>query len=81
MNEKKPELKNCELCKSTKATIFCMKCYINYCEECSNFMHQKKSNINHKLEKLDENLSLDIKCYLHQREDLSLFCLQDKGFL
>jgi hypothetical protein len=41
-------------------------------------IHDKKENINHKKEKIDYYLPIDLRCNIHQNVPLNLFCLDEK---
>ncbi len=72
------KIKECDICKNS-ATILCFDCLLYYCDEDSNFHHQKESNKNHKIEKIDEFVPIEFKCPEHSDHPLSLFCLEEKG--
>ena len=78
MEEEKKNYKFCELCK-IEATSLCLDCYRYYCEECFKYIHNKKANINHKKDKVDCFISMDINCPLHEKNALNLFCIEEKG--
>ena len=42
-------------------------------------IHDKKENANHKKEKIDYYLPIDLRCNVHQNIPLNLFCLDEKG--
>jgi len=42
-------------------------------------IHDKKENINHKKEKIDYYLPIELRCNEHQNVPLNLFCLDEKG--
>ena len=49
------------------------------CDSCSKFLHGKKENLEHKIEKIDPFISLDIKCPEHPNVPMNLFCTDEKG--
>jgi len=82
MEEKKINFKYCDICKS-QATYLCSSCIggvgFYYCESCYKFIHDKKENMNHKKEKIDYYLPIELRCNVHQNVPLNLFCLDEKG--
>ena len=50
-----------------------------YCDSCYKFIHDKKENMNHKKEKIDYYLPIQLRCNAHQNVPLNLFCLDEKG--
>ena len=82
MEEKENILKYCDICKS-QATFLCPFCLGGaghyYCDSCYKMIHDKKENMNHKKERIDYYLPIDIRCNVHQNVPLNLFCLDEKG--
>ena len=82
MEEKENNLKYCDICKS-QATSLCPSCLSGvgfyYCDSCYKMIHDKKENMNHKKEKIDYYLPIDLRCNIHQNVSLNLFCLDEKG--
>ena len=82
MEEKENILKYCDICKS-QATFLCPFCLGGaghyYCDSCYKMNHDKNENMNHKKEKIDYYLPIDIRCNVHQNVPLNLFCLDEKG--
>lgn len=76
INEK--NFKTCEICDEF-ATCLCFKCINYYCDSCFKFIHGKEKNKNHKKEKIDNFIPLDIKCSKHSTIPINIFCLEDKG--
>ena len=71
--------KKCEICESD-AQCLCYKCKMYLCDNCYKFIHQKKKNINeHKKEKIDFFVPIEIKCQEHPQDRINLFCVDDKG--
>ena len=70
--------KHCEICKEL-ATSLCLQCMNYFCDSCYKFVHDKKVNINHKKEKIDFFVPIDIKCPEHPSNLLNLFCVDEKG--
>ena len=69
--------KKCVICDEI-ANILCMECGNYYCEACSKFIHAKNKNSQHKLEKINKAINLEIKCNKHKNESLNLFCINEK---
>ena len=82
MEEKHKIFKYCDICKS-EATFLCSSCLngigLYYCDSCYKMIHDKKENTNHKKEKIDYYLPIDLRCNEHQNVPLNLFCLDEKG--
>jgi hypothetical protein len=70
-------IKKCGICESD-ATCLCLDCLNYFCEICFKFIHEKKKS-NHKKEKIDLYVPIDIKCPEHQNGILDLFCIEEKG--
>ena len=71
-------LKNCDIYISY-ANSLCYDCLNNYCNSCYKFVHDKENNSKHKKEQIDSYISTDIKCPLHHKSPLNLFCIEDKS--
>jgi hypothetical protein len=72
------EERKCELCQE-KATILCFDCSFYLCGICSKFLHDKKANQEHKKEDIDPFVSIDIKCSIHPKYHMNLFCVNEKS--
>ena len=70
--------KNCELCEE-KASNICFDCSLYLCDSCFTFLHKKKAKIGHKKEEIDPFIFLDIRCPLHPKIPMSLFCAEEKS--
>ena len=70
--------KKCELCEE-KATSICFDCSFYLCDSCFTFIHEKKAKVGHKKEDINPYISLDIKCPLHPKIPMSLFCVEEKS--
>ena len=75
----KKNSKQCEICKDEEATSLCLDCYNYFCEACFKFVHNRKKNSNHKKEKIDLFVPIDIMCPDHGRNSMNLFCIDEKG--
>ena len=73
-------LKKCELCE-LETTSLCFQCNMYLCDSCFKYIHEKKAKNNHKKEKIDNYISIDIKCPIHPEERICLFCSNEKGKL
>ena len=80
MEKKIKFIKECETCASN-ATCLCFKCKEYYCDSCFKWIHDKKINSNHKKEKIDIYVPIDIYCQEHPDTTLNLFCVDEKGKL
>ena len=79
MDEKKKDIKCCDICKS-EASIICLECICNYyCESCYKLIHSIKINSNHKKEQIDPFFPIKLRCSEHKKNTFNLFCLDDKG--
>ena len=79
MDEKKKDIKCCDICKS-EASIICLECICNYyCESCYKLIHSIKINSNHKKEQIDPFFPINLRCSEHKKNTFNLFCLDDKG--
>ena len=77
--EIKKNIKQCEICKVKEATTLCLDCYSYFCESCYKYVHDIKENSNHKSEKIDLFVPIDIMCSDHGRNSMNLFCIDEKG--
>jgi hypothetical protein len=77
-NNKSKNVKECEKCKSN-ATCLCFICNNYYCENCYKVIHDLEKNKNHKKEKIDPFVPIDLKCQKHPQDGKSLFCTNEKG--
>ena len=72
--------KECEVC-GNKATCLCFECLNYFCDTCYKFIHEKQKNFNHKKDKIDPYVPIDLKCPKHPKDRINLFCIDDKGKL
>ena len=77
--EVQKNIKKCEICKVREAITLCLDCYNYFCEICYKCVHDIKENRNHKKEKIDLFIPIDITCPDHERILMNLFCLDEKG--
>ena len=70
--------KKCELCENN-ATSLCFQCYMYLCDSCYKFIHDKPAKSQHKKEKIDYFVPIDIKCPKHPKDRMNLFCINEKG--
>ena len=78
MEPKTELIKKCEICTSY-ANSLCYECLNYYCNSCYKFIHDKENNSKHKKEKIDPFVPVEIKCPLHSKSPLNLFCIKEKG--
>ena len=76
--EKKSDNKLCDICGES-ATNICFKCTMYFCDSCYNTVHNKKKVIEHKKEKLDFFVPMELKCLEHPNDRINLFCLDENG--
>ena len=76
--EKMKAIKVCEICK-INAIYLCFQCNNYFCESCFKFVHDKQVNSNHKKESIDPFVPIDLKCPDHPQDNMSLFCIEEKG--
>ena len=72
-------IKQCEICEDEKATTLCLDCHNYFCEACFKCVHDRKKNKDHKKEKIDLFIPIDITCPDHERVPINLFCVDEKG--
>ena len=78
MNQIQKNEKLCEIC-GIPAKSLCINCLSYYCEECYKYVHNKEQNKQHKKEKIDYFVPMDIKCQDHPKDRINLFCIDEKG--
>ena len=78
MEEIQNKVKKCEICQA-EATSIWYKCFSYFCESCFKFVHDKQPNRDHKKEKIDYFVPIDIKCPEHTKNIINLFCVDEKG--
>ena len=73
--------KNCLKCKicGVDATNVCLECLNYFCDTCFKYVHDKKINYQHKKEKIDYFVPINIYCPEHPKNLLNLFCIDEKG--
>ena len=80
MKKKLKLIKECNTCESN-ASCLCFKCKEYYCDSCFKYAHGKSKISNHKKEKLDIYVPIDLYCQSHPDIRLNLFCADEKGKL
>ena len=70
--------KLCEVCKKD-ATCLCYQCNSYFCDDCYKIIHDIKKDPEHKKEKIDLFVPVDLKCPEHPKDRINLFCIDDKG--
>ena len=78
MIEEEKKDKKCDVCQEI-ATNICFSCSFYLCDTCFQFLHDKKSNKEHKKEIIDPLISIDIKCPEHPKIPMNLFCIKEKS--
>ena len=71
-------INKCEICGS-EAIFICYECMSYLCDNCSKFIHEKKLNSQHKIEKVDYFAPMETKCIKHKKIPITLFCLNEKS--
>ena len=77
--EVQKNIKQCETCKDEEATVLCLDCHSYFCEACYKYVHDRKKNRDHKKEKIDLFIPIEITCPDHERVPINLFCVDEKG--
>ena len=78
MEIKSKLIKECEPC-GIVATCLCLICKEYFCDSCFKMNHEKKIKSNHKKEKIDIYIPIDLKCQDHTDSPLNLFCIEEKS--
>ena len=78
MEKKSKLIKECETCE-LNASCLCYICKEYFCDSCFKWIHDKKKKSNHKKEKIDVYVPIDLKCQDHPDIPLNLFCVDEKG--
>ena len=79
MEAKQKNFKQCDICKAKEATSLCPQCFSYYCDDCFKPVHANEKNKEHKKEKIDYFVPIDTRCPEHEGDNISLFCLDEKG--
>ena len=74
----KNNYKKCDICENDASSL-CFDCIMYLCESCFKFIHDKKKNSNHKTEKIDYFIPIELKCHEHPKNIINLFCIDEKG--
>ena len=61
------------------AACLCFECMLYYCDDCFKYIHDKTLNKNHKKEKLDYFVPIELKCHEYPKNNLNLFCTDERG--
>ena len=78
MDKKIENSKYCDMC-GENATSLCFKCAMYFCDSCYKLVHNMKKNSNHKKEKIDYFIPIDMKCPIHPKDRINLFCVDENG--
>ena len=79
MEIKQKNFKQCDICKEEEANSLCPQCFYYFCEKCFKFLHEGTKIKEHKKEKIDYFVPIDIWCSEHEKNALNLFCVNEKG--
>ena len=71
-------IKQCEMC-GENATNICFKCIMYLCDSCDKAIHNMKLSKQHKKEKIDFFVPIDLRCPQHKLSPMNLFCANEKG--
>ena len=77
-NDKKQTIKDCDFCGSD-ANFICFECKNYFCDNCFKIIHNLQKRSQHKKEKIDLFVPIELKCPQHPEIPINLFCLDDKG--
>ena len=78
MDKIQNNIRKCDIC-GEQASCLCFQCIMYFCDSCFKMIHDKQINKDHKKEKIDYFVPIDIKCPEHPKIPINLFCLDDKG--
>ena len=62
-----------------KTSCFCLKCMNYFCDICYKLIHEKKEINQHKKEKIDYLIPIDLKCPFHPKYLNEYFCIDQNG--
>ena len=68
----------CGICNK-KSSCFCFKCMNYFCDICYKLIHEKKDISQHKKEKIDYFIPLELKCPSHPNYPNEYYCLDENG--
>ena len=71
-------IKKCGICESD-AICLCFECNNYFCESCYKMIHDKTKNLKHKKEIIDSFIPIELKCPIHHKNTMNLFCINEKG--
>jgi len=77
-DESEEEDRKCELSKD-KANNICFDCSFYLCDNCFEYLHNKKVNSEHKKEEIEPLISIDFKCREHPIVPMNLFCIKENS--
>ena len=78
ISKNKNNIKKCNMCGEAPNCL-CFKCLMNLCDSCFKTIHSMKLTTQHKKEKIDYYVPIDIKCPDHPEVPFNLFCINEKG--
>ena len=79
MENKKKNYQQCDMCKVNEATSLCPQCFSYFCDACYKPVHGMKENKDHKKEAIDYNVPIDTRCPDHDKDTVTLFCIDEKS--
>ena len=77
MEKKLKLIKSCNICEND-ATCLCFECMNYFCDSCYKLIHDKKKK-EHKKEKADPYVPIDIRCSEHPNGIMDFFCVDENG--
>ena len=77
MEDKRKNIKVCEICKND-ANCLCFQCISYFCDSCYKFVHDKKTNEQHKKENIDSYFQLKQNVLIILKIELIYFVLMKK---
>ena len=79
MEKVEKNFKKCDICKAKEAKSLCPQCFSYYCDKCFKVVHEEEINKEHKKEEIDYFVPIDKRCPEHEGDNISLFCINEKG--
>ena len=79
MEKNQKNFKLWEICKIEEASTLCYQCFSYFCDDCFKYVHDKGNNNKHEKEKIDYFVPIDIWCPKHEKNEMNLFCNNEKG--
>ena len=70
--------KICDICKEPANNV-CFDCSFYLCDSCLDYIHEKKSNFDHKNEEIEQLIPLIVKCEKHPKIPITKFSKNKNG--